>query len=149
MKIMGAQLTVALPGTPPGTAIDQPGSQRAAMKLCFPPVSAHERRIRLTPSAAAHDPGLAHALVLSCLLSLSLSAAANATARWVERRALSVYICAIEVRGDWFVTPWKSRGRTTQPVARHRCPMNTEVAFGRGREVEDQPDREVHQSATG
>jgi hypothetical protein len=38
-----------------------------------PPVSAHERRIRLTPSAAAHDPGLAHALVLSCLLSLSLS----------------------------------------------------------------------------
>jgi hypothetical protein len=71
-KIMGAQLTVALPGSPPGTAIDQPGSRRAAMKLCFPPVSAHERRIHLTPSAAAHDPGLAHALVLSCLLSLSL-----------------------------------------------------------------------------
>jgi hypothetical protein len=99
---MGAQLTVALPGTPPGTAIDQPGSRRAAMKLCFPPGSAHERRIRLTPSVAAHDPGLA----LLSPFSLSLGCCGARVDVWhLYTRIETVCASSTEVVTRGFTAP--------------------------------------------
>jgi hypothetical protein len=75
---MGAQLTVALPGTPPGTAIDQPGSRRAAMKLCFPP--GQRTRTEDSPDAkrgSARPRLSSRTSSLMSPFSLSLSAAAG------------------------------------------------------------------------
>jgi hypothetical protein len=72
---MGAQLTVALPGTPPGTAIDQPGSRRAAMKLCFPP--GQRTRTEDSPDAqrGSARPRLSSPVSFSLSLSLLLRGA--------------------------------------------------------------------------
>jgi hypothetical protein len=61
--------------------------------------------------------------------------------RSVERKALSVYICAVEIRGDWFATPAEVAGKkTTQPP--RAAPVSDEHGSCR-REIEDRPDREA------